>query len=718
MSQKRIVSVLLVAGGIAVCWIAALTRAEAQQARSERGVAVAIDNDDIGGVVRSTKGPEAGVWVIAETTDLSTKFARIVVTDDQGRYVVPDLPKATYKLWVRGYGLVDSRPVQAVPGKLVNLTAVVAPSERAAAQYYPASYWYSLIQLPPKDKFPIGDIKSQEEWITHMKMGSIQFQQMGSRATREFPEPLRKFGSVDAWQKWLTSGESPVGFPSKNVGKLGAAMYVDWLDRITAGEYPKETPPRPQSVERNLVVSLWDWSDAKGFVHDEVATDKRNPKVNANGPVYGVEQHSDDVLLIVDPIHHSARRVKMETLDPNMPVQWPTPATLTWGNEAIRPGRASLHNPMMDQKGRVWITTQIRMGKNQPDFCKAGSSHPSAKRFPLDVNIAEGDRHGRELAVYDPTTKKFTLVDTCYGTHHLQFAEDADHTLWTSGGNARGGVVGWLKTKVFDETGDLAKAQGWLPYILDTNGNGKLDEYVEPEEPVEPTKDKRVEAETYGVIPNPVDGSVWQAEPGTPGRLLRTDPKTGLTEIYEPPFNNPKSPVNGYNPKGVDVDRSGVIWTGLAGSGHIASFDRRECKVLNGPTATGQHCPEGWTLYATPGPKLRGADVNGDFLYYHWVDQFDTFGLGKNVSVTNGTNSDSLVALLPDNGKVLTFRVPYPLGFYTRGLDGRIDDLNAGWKGRGLWTTYATVLPWHIEGGKGATSKAVKLQLRPNPLAK
>src|SRR5947207_2800584 len=95
-------------------------------ARQAGGNAVAIDNDDIGGVVTSTKGPEAGVWVVAETKELPTGFSRIVVTDDRGRYVVPDLPKATYQVFVRGYGLVDSAKVPAAPGKQLNLTAVVA----------------------------------------------------------------------------------------------------------------------------------------------------------------------------------------------------------------------------------------------------------------------------------------------------------------------------------------------------------------------------------------------------------------------------------------------------------------------------------------------------------------------------------------------------------------------------------------------------------------
>src|SRR5258708_5642131 len=109
---------------------------------------VRVGNADIGGVVTSAKGPEAGVWVIAETTDLPTKLVKIVVTDDQGRYLVPDLPKANYNVWVRGYGLVDSPKVTCAPGKTVNLKAVLAPDKKAAVEYYPALYWCSLLPMP------------------------------------------------------------------------------------------------------------------------------------------------------------------------------------------------------------------------------------------------------------------------------------------------------------------------------------------------------------------------------------------------------------------------------------------------------------------------------------------------------------------------------------------------------------------------------------------
>ena len=176
------------------------------------------------------------------------------------------------------------------------------------------------------------------------------------------------------------------------------------------------------------------------------------------------------------------------------------------------------------------------------------------------------------------------------------------------------------------------------------------------------------------------------------GNLIRLDPgdnppETCITELYEPPFENDAvdSSQWGYTPRGIDVDRNGLIWTALSGSGHLASFDRTKCQVTSGPTATGQHCPEGWTVYQSPGPKINGVTsaTNADFHYYAWVDQFNTLGLGANVPMANGTGSDSLLALLPETDEWVVMRVPYPLGFYTRGLDGRIDDRAPGGRGAG-----------------------------------
>ncbi|PYO18039.1 MAG: hypothetical protein DMD85_22220 [Candidatus Rokuibacteriota bacterium] len=260
------------------------------------------------------------------------------------------------------------------------------------------------------------------------------------------------------------------------------------------------------------------------------------------------------------------------------------------------------------------------------------------------------------------------------------------------------------------------RSQGWTALILDTNGNGKRDDYVEPNEPVDPTKDKRIAAAFYGVAVNPNDGTVWGSVLGFPGYVIRLDPgtnppATALAEVFEPP-------LPGYGPRGMDIDRRGVVWTPLS-SGHIASFERKKCKgPLNGPTVTGKHCPEGWTLYPFPGPQLANVTETGsaEASYYTWVDQFDTLGLGRDVPIATGNGNESLLALV--NSNFVNLRVPYPLGFYTKWMDGRIDDPDTGWKGRGLWATVSTRAPFHMEGGKGTTSKVVKFQLRPDPLAR
>src|SRR5246127_1302489 len=148
MKKTKALFLSVMALGLAMLLIAWPARLSSQQ-----NATVRVDADDIGGVVTSANGPEAGVWVIAETKDLPTRFAKIVVTDDQGRYVIPDLPKANYTIWVRGYGLVDSDKVKGEPGKIVNLTAVKAPDAKAAAQYYPAIYWYSMMKIPDASQF-------------------------------------------------------------------------------------------------------------------------------------------------------------------------------------------------------------------------------------------------------------------------------------------------------------------------------------------------------------------------------------------------------------------------------------------------------------------------------------------------------------------------------------------------------------------------------------
>ncbi len=90
-------------------------------------------------------------------------------------------------------------------------------------------------------------------------------------------------------------------------------MFAEWTDRLAKGEVPP-APPRPQGVERNLVVTMWVWGNEVDYIHDEIATDKRNPTVNAYGPVYGVNI-SNDELAILDPMTHTATSLKIPLRD-------------------------------------------------------------------------------------------------------------------------------------------------------------------------------------------------------------------------------------------------------------------------------------------------------------------------------------------------------------------------------------------------------------------
>jgi len=226
----------------------------------------------------------AGVWVIAETSDL-TKFAKVAVTDDHGRYVLPELPKASYQVWVRGYGLVDSPKVQTVPGKVINLIAVTAPDPAAAAEYYPAIYWYSMLKVPDPSEFAgtgldgngiSAAVKSQAQWLDIVKTdGCYTCHQLGNKATRAIPKELGQFNSsMEAWARRIVSGQAMTQ-TANNLGRLGApralALFAEWTDRIAAGELPASQPARPQGVERNVVISRWDWATPKAYLHDERA---------------------------------------------------------------------------------------------------------------------------------------------------------------------------------------------------------------------------------------------------------------------------------------------------------------------------------------------------------------------------------------------------------------------------------------------------------------
>jgi hypothetical protein len=705
----------------------------------------------IAGVVRSSNGPEAGVWVIAETKDLPTNFIKIVVTDDSGKFVVPELPAATYRVFVRGYGLVDSTPVQLQPSaNQAQLAATLAKTPQEAAKVYPGNYWLSLLEPPAASEFPgtgpggngIGQtMLTQNHYINSLKSDCNFCHQLGNAETRDVEHIFKAKPELkthaEAWEWRLGTGVRGTSMYSvlTTQGKDRLLKtYAGWTERIANGEVPP-APARPKGVERNLVVTLWDVGDDHSFMHDEVSTDKNHPTVNAGGNVYAVSAGHGQ-LVVLDPNENKTVSLDIPTREPRekVPSRFPAPfrPSLHWGNEHLWANPpydpADPHNPMLDSKGRVWMTSKIR-GNQDPSWCKS-ETNAFAEWFPLQSS-------GRQASYYDPKTKQFTLIDTCYSTHHLQFDNDADETVYFN--ELVGPIFGWIDTKVYDQTKDEQKANGWCGQVLDTNGDGKITKpwnvsasgnsqlYLGDTAAgaaqraaaarFDPALDTMVTYSLYSVIPSPVDDTVWGVSEQFPGFLVRLQrgsnpPSTCKTQIF-------KVPEPGFDPRGVDVDSKGIVWTALAASSHLASFDVRKCKDLNGPAKIdGSQCREGWTLYQTTGPKLKGTQIPADFHYYNWVDQKNISGFGADTPFATGSNSDALLALNPRTGEWTTLRVPYPLGFYSRGMDGRIDDASAGWKGRALYANYGTHFVWHIEGGKGTKGKVVKFQIRPNPLAR
>jgi hypothetical protein len=284
------------------------------------------EGDDITGVVTGANGPEAGVWVIAETNDLPTKYAKIVVTDAQGRYAIPDLPKGVYHVWVRGYGLVDSSKRAVVPGSTLNLQAGRAASPREAAEIYPSMYWFSMLKVPAASEFPLGPVQSQQQWLNTIKQGACQScHALGTPGMRKVPELFMKMGngsSHEAWRHRLRSG-SAQNLMARDISRLDGeraiANFADWTNRIEKGELPFDRPRRPEGLERNLVITMWDYLRPEFYLHDVVSTDRRNPRINPNGAVYGSPEDSTDLVPVVDPRTHRAIELAHPVRDPATP---------------------------------------------------------------------------------------------------------------------------------------------------------------------------------------------------------------------------------------------------------------------------------------------------------------------------------------------------------------------------------------------------------------
>jgi len=253
-------------------------------AQNGGGFGIQVGADSIGGVVINSAGggPEAGVWVIAETKALQVPFRKIVVTDDQGRFLAPDLPKGDYELWVRGYGLRDSSRFKGALGSQVKLTVDNASSPQEAAKIYPAAYWNSLIHPPAKEELPAAFV-SQEHWLGSLR-GCNQCHQIGMSG-------MRSYTNARTWDAFFKANGGMDGAANRLGRELLENTFVDWATRIQKGEVP-QAPPRPAGIERNFVVTQWDWGAPESFFHDLTSTDKRNPALYPYGKVYEIGRAS------------------------------------------------------------------------------------------------------------------------------------------------------------------------------------------------------------------------------------------------------------------------------------------------------------------------------------------------------------------------------------------------------------------------------------------
>ena len=689
---------------------------------------IEIVSDTIGGVVTSRNGPEAGVWVIAETNDLANRYIKIVVTDDKGRYLLPELPKANYKVWVRGYGLVDSQPILKKPGERADLTATVAPDAKAAAQYFPASSWYALVKPPSEADFAKAglpgsgipaEMMSQQHFLEQLKERCLVCHQVGGTVTRTRASPDNTTANWDERMQRFPGMHAS----SQRLGERGLQMLVDWSNGIAAGATPPP-PKRPAGVERNIVVTVVGWS-AEGWLHDQTSSDRLAPATNAAGPIYGMGMH-DGRLYFMDP----------KTLNTSsVPIPGP--------DGTPHDGGAAPHSSEMDNQGRIWAASVANANFPQPSWCFDGST-ASSRYFPL-----QGDRYQKamQLPMYDPRTKQVTNHAICTGGNHGSFTFNGQDKFYLSGDTE---TVSWVDRRIWDQTKDMKKAFKWCPMVLDTNGDGKIDpdraNWVQPNSSImaqvqgeygarltkeqarelaalKPAKGKdlRISRYLYGLGAAP-DGGVWAAAyiPSVPSGIVYLNPganapETCVAEYYEPPLVNGEYLASGA--RGVGSDLQGRAWVGFS-SGQVGVFDRRKCKVRNGPTATGQHCPEGWTVFDLPYPKVGGSPATADMAYSHWGDYSNVMGLGKDSHFFPLVNSDAIVALPEGSKEFVRFTVPYPLGFYTRGLDFRMESAKADWKGRSMHAVHTSSVLHHQEGGMESPGQQQYIfKVRPNPLA-
>ena len=349
----------------------------------------------------------------------------------------------------------------------------------------------------------------QDHWINRLKSGCNFCHQLGNALTRDVKhvfaaKPDLAKTHQDAWEWRLGVGVRGTNMYGTLTG-MGKTETVkalaDWTEAIEKGAVPP-APPRPSGIERNIVSTQWDVGDDHSFMHDQISTDKYHPTVNGGGPNYAVNAGHGQ-LVILDQADNSTYSIDIPTRETKdkVPSRFPAPnrPSFFWGNEHLWSNPpydpADPHNPMIDSKGRVWLTSKIR-GNTAPAWC-SDPSNKYAEWYPMRNSA-------RQASIYDPKTKQFQLIETCYSTHHVVIDNDPDETVYFN--ELSGPIFGWIDSKIYDQTlaatNDESKAEqaavGWCEQTVDTNGDGKI---------TRPWNDIRADRGSRGSVRNGHGGS-------------------------------------------------------------------------------------------------------------------------------------------------------------------------------------------------------------------
>ena len=438
--------------------------------------------------------------------------------------------------------------------------------------------------------------------------------------------------------------------------QVASSMGMD--DAHAGGELPRR---RAATGRRNFVITQWDWAAPDSFIHDNVSTDKRNPTMYAYGNVYGADRTGGGRLWVLDPLEHT---VTMHLVQPRVTRGFDRSIdyyhdreTGTW--------MASPHNPMLDEQGRVWMTQPVRPGSaaDTPKWARQAIATETEIRRRSRSRTSSGRRAAMACSSDSSTPdRKFQQVDTVYNTHHLRSISRAalDQRAATSSRSACSTRKSSTRT---------IRSPPRPPRRRRGCGSTKR-------------REKRP-GSGYATAVSPVDGSVCTASVanGSENKLIKFDPATRK-------FTDYLLPAPGRLSHGIDFSTDGVVWFS-AGSGHLGRLDPKT---------------EKFTFWQLPGPKYPGTGAetgSTEYPYFLWVDQFNASGLGQNTVIVTGTSSDSMLIFDPKAETFSVVRMPYPMPFFTRGLDGRIDDARVGWKGRGLWASYNSYMPRFSETRMG-----------------